>query len=327
MNDYNVYNLNDALSKGDYTTAATIQKDIFNLNNAITSLDPTAAITKTNLNATQTDLLNKIGSATTAAAKDQIISQVKLNQDFTNLINNNPINLPNVDLTKVPGFENTTTTTSTTPTTPTTPAVAPTSMGAAHETVYGQTPGYDTLPKYPGTDTTTTPTTPATTPTTPSNLTNAILPTSMGAAVKPTVGGFINSAGNAIGNIIGGNIIGGITNDIVNTITGNEPPKPPTLPPKPPAHVDISKLTPVTGGLPANLPGANTGTTTGGLPSTGGTTTGTGTNTSTNPTQTGPGGLPSTNTGTTTTTPPAKVDVSKLKPVTDTAYLHSLGIA
>jgi hypothetical protein len=308
---YSQYQLTDAIKNGDYTAAAKYQSQFENYNNQIAKVDQSAVVGHTLTN-DQIKLLDQINATTDPTAQAKLIAQANSNAGFQSIKNSTPD-------TTVPGPTGSVTQP------PASTPIAPTSMGAAVTPTSGTS--YDTLPKLPANgvpSTDTTSTTPSTTPTPTPPTSNAILPTAMGAAVTPTVGGFVDKLTNSVGNIIEKGTIG----TIANNITGNTPstPKTPTLPPKPPSHVDVSTLTPVTGGLPTNLPGSTTGnttgTTTGGLPSTGGTTT----NTGTTPTQTGTGGLTSGTTSTTPTAPPAKVDVSTLKPVTDTAYLHSLGI-
>jgi len=324
--DYAQYQTLQSIQQGDYTAAAKYQQDFNAANTAIAKIDQTAEVGH-DLSNQQIDLLNKIATTTDPTLKNQLISQAKLNQGFTDIAKSPPIVAPVVNPT--------------TPTTPTKPVAPPPVIDTRPPPPPAPTElphamgSYSDLPKLPdtgvpstGTTDTTSTTTPTTTDTTTPTTTptsSSILPTSMGAAVTPTIGStFLNNLTNTVGNVIKGGVVGTLTNDILGNNTGTSTqPKTPTLPPKPPSHVDVSTLTPVTGGLPANLPGKTTGTTTtGGLPTTGGTTT----NTGTTPTQTGTGGLPSGTTGTTPTTPPAKVDVSTLKPVTDTAYLHSLGI-
>jgi hypothetical protein len=159
------------------------------------------------------------------------------------------------------------------------------------------------------------PTPPApTTPTTPS--------------VTPNIGNYLT---NVVPKVLENVTKGVVTNQVINAILGNDPQRP-SLPtkPRPPSKVDVSTLKPFTGDLPSNVTASVTPEKkdpktltpfTGGLPTTGGTTT-----TPTTPntsTQTPTGGLQSNQ----TQTPPTKVDVSKLTPVTDMNWLKSLGIA
>jgi len=163
---------------------------------------------------------------------------------------------------------------------------------------------------------------------------------STGTGTGTTTGGTASNIGNYLTNV-GSNLLGNVTkgvvtNEILNAILGNDPQRP-SLPtkPRPPSKVDVSTLRPFSGNLPSNVtasvtPEKKDPTTltplTGGLPTTGGTTTPTTTPTTptTNTTtQTPTGGLQSNQ----TQTPPTKVDVSKLTPVTDTNWLKSLGIA
>jgi hypothetical protein len=133
-----------------------------------------------------------------------------------------------------------------------------------------------------------------------------------------------NNLVNTFGNAIKQGTVGTLTGNLINSITG-QPTQQPTQRPTvrvPPKKVDVSTLTPFTGQLPPQL----TGTTT---PTSGtGTTTPTGglgqtTNTTQTPTQTTNSGLTST---TQPKTPPQKVDVSTLKPVTDMNWLKSIGL-
>jgi hypothetical protein len=162
------------------------------------------------------------------------------------------------------------------------------------------------------------PTPPApTTPTTPS--------------VGPSVGNYLT---NVVPKVLENVTKGVVTDKVINAILGNDPQRP-SLPtkPRPPSKVDVSTLRPFSGNLPSNVtagvtPVKKDPTTltplTGGLPTTGGTTPTTPTTPTTNTTtQTPTGGLQSNQ----TQTPPTKVDVSKLTPVTDTNWLKSLGIA
>jgi hypothetical protein len=113
------------------------------------------------------------------------------------------------------------------------------------------------------------------------------------------------------GNILENALIGAGTNAVINEILNNEPPRrPPINRPRPPSKVDVNTLRPFTGTLPSGI--APT-TPTGGLP----------TNTTQPPTQNTNSGLTST---TQPQTPPTKVDVSTLTPVTDMNWLKSLGI-
>jgi hypothetical protein len=159
-----------------------------------------------------------------------------------------------------------------------------------------------------------TPPTP-TTPTTPS--------------VNPNIGNYLT---NVVPKVLENVTKGVVADKVINAILGNDPQRP-SLPnkPRPPSKVDVSTLKPFSGDLPSNVTASVTPEKkdpktltpfTGALPTTGGTTTPT-TPTTNTTTQTPTGGLQSNQ----TQTPPTKVDVSKLTPVTDTNWLKSLGIA
>ena len=149
---------------------------------------------------------------------------------------------------------------------------------------------------------------------------------------------------NAVTNLIKQGTAGAITSQIMGGGSGTPTPRPTTPVPstKPPAHVDISLLKPVT--KPANIPTTTPTTPTGGLTQTTTPTTTTpttttpitqqpttgGLNVATTPTntatQTPISGLQST-TPSTASTAPTKVDVSTLTPVTDPTKLKTLGLA
>jgi hypothetical protein len=189
-------------------------------------------------------------------------------------------------------------------------------------------PGYADLPTLPE-EGIGQPAPPApTTPTTP--------PSGSGSS---TIGNIVSGVGNVAGNILENALIGAGTNAVVNEILGNEPPRrPPINRPRPPAKADVSTLRPYTGSM-FGQPTTPTTPPAGGLPTTPpakvdpltltpytgslsflGQTTTPPTNTTT---QTPSGGLQSNQ----TQTPPTKVDVSRLTPVSDTNLLKSLGIA
>jgi hypothetical protein len=224
--DYTNYQLSDALSKGDWSSATKYFTDLNNYNNALVSYDPKAITVAPDLSTSQVDLLKQMSSATDDTVKNQLYSQAT--QAFAD------INAP-----------------STTPNTPTAPTTGTT-------TGTGTTVNpYDQLPKLPDTGIPTTPTTPTgITPTTPTT------PTTPPSAIG-TLG---NNLVNAFGNAIKGGVVSNLTGQVINAITGqptqNQPTQKPTVK-VPPKKVDVSTLRPFTGQLPAQL--AGTTTPTGGL--------------------------------------------------------------
>jgi hypothetical protein len=295
--DYANYAMTESVFKGDFVKASDYLKEYNTANATIAKLDPTAMVGH-DLGNEQLAMLDKIASTTDEATRQQLISQAKLDPVFAEIMNS-----PLPDYTKIE------------PVKPSTPSTG-TGTGTS-------TNPYDNLPTLPeggiGQPTPPTPTTPTTPPTgtgTGSTISN------IGADVEQYL---TNVVPKALGNITKG-VIG---NEVINAILGNDPQRP-SLPtkPRPPSKVDVSTLRPFSGNLPSNVtanvtPEKKDPTTltpfTGGLPTTGGATTPT-TNTTT---QTPTGGLQSNQ----TQTPPTKVDVSRLTPVTDTNWLKSLGIA
>jgi hypothetical protein len=295
--DYSNFQMADALSKGDYTNATKYYTDLNNYNQAILKVEPNTTVTTPSLTASQNTFLQDFSKATDQAVKDQLTSQAsQLFADYKAPI----------------------TTDTTAPTTPTTGTGTGTSTNP-----------YENLPTLPegGIGQPTPPAPPTGTGTTTGT-------GSTTSNIGANLGNYLtNVAPKVLGNITKG-VIG---NEVINAILGNDPQRP-SLPtkPRPPSKVDVSTLRPFSGNLPSNVTANVTPEKkdpktltplTGGLPTTGGTTTPT-TTTPTTPTtntttQTPTGGLQSNQ----TQTPPTKVDVSKLTPVTDTNWLKSLGIA
>lgn len=293
--DYSNFQMADALSKGDYTNATKYYTDLNNYNQAILKVEPNTTVTTPNLTTQQNTFLQDFSKATDQAVKDQLTSQAsQLFADYKAPI----------------------TTDTTAPTTPTTGTGTGTSTNP-----------YENLPTLPegGIGQ---PTPPA-----PPTGTTGTGTTTGGTNTASNIGNYLTNVGsNVLGNITKG-VIG---NEVINAILGNDPQRP-SIPTKarPPSKVDVSTLRPFSGNLPSNVtanvtPEKKDPTTltpfTGALPTTGGTTTTptTPTTPTTNTTtQTPTGGLQSNQ----TQTPPTKVDVSKLTPVTDTNWLKSLGIA
>jgi hypothetical protein len=324
------FKMTDAIAKGDFTEASKFYNELETYNKQILSLDPNAIAVAPSLDLNSQNLLKDIYSATDETLKNQLISQANLNQQFTDIRTNAPpIVTPTTPAeTEIPA---TVEPTPTQPTIPETPApVQPTPVTpVVPETPItdDRAPGYADLPTLPeggiGQPTPSVPAAPTTPITTP--------PSGTGSNI---VNNIIGGAGNMLENAL----VGGATNAIVNEILGNEPPKRPTInKPRPPAKADVGTLRPYTG----SLFGESTTPTTpvGGVPTTPaskvdpalltpytgslsflGQTTTPPTNTTT---QTPSGGLQSNQ----TQTPPTKVDVSRLTPVTDTNLLKSLGIA
>ena len=295
--DYSNFQMADALSKGDYDSATKYFTDLNNYNQAILSVEPNTTVTTPSLTPQQNTFLQEFASATDQAVKEQLTSQAsQLFADYKAPIS-------------------TDTTVPTTPTTPTETTPTP----PTDTTTGTSTNPYDQLPKLPE-DGIGQPTPPA-----PSTGTGTT-----GTSTTPSTGSnLVNYLTNVGSNVLGNITKGVVTNQVVNAILGNDPERP-SLPtkPRPPSKVDVSTLKPFTGNLPSNVTAGVTPTQTdptkltpiGGLPTTGGATTTP--TTPTNTTQTPTGGLQSTQ----TQTPPNKVDVSKLTPVTDMNWLKSLGI-
>jgi len=306
--DYANYAMSESVFKGDFVKASDYLKEYNDANANIAKLDPNALVGH-DLGNEQLDMLSKIASTTDEATRQQLISQAKLDPVFAEIMNS-----PLPDYTQIEAIK---------------PSV-PTDTGATTGTGTSTNP-YENLPTLPegGIGQ---PTPPA--PTTPPTGTTGTGTGSTISNIGADVGQYLtNVVPKALENITKG-VIG---NQVINAILGNDPQRP-SLPtkPRPPSKVDVSTLTPFSGNLPSNVtanvtPEKKDPTTltplTGGLPTTGGTTTPTTTPTTpptTNTTtQTPTGGLQSNQ----TQTPPTKVDVSKLTPVTDTNWLKSLGIA
>jgi hypothetical protein len=319
-----------AIAQGNFTEASKFYNELENINKSLLEIDPNAIIASPSIDLSSQTLLKDIYSTSDETLKNQLIAQANLNQQFNDIKANAPVLTPVTPT--VPETPATVEPTPTEPTIPETPApVQPTPVTpVVPETPItdDRAPGYADLPTLPeggiGQPTPSVPTTPTTPTTTP--------PSGTGSNI---VNNIIGGAGNMLENAL----IGGATNTIVNEILGNEPPKRPTInKPRPPTKADVGTLRPYTG----SLFGESTTTPTtpvGGLPTTPpakvdpsslipytgslsflGQTTTPPTNTTT---QTPSGGLQSTQ----TQTPPTKVDVSRLTPVTDTNLLKSLGIA
>jgi len=306
--DYANYAMTESVFKGDFVKASDYLKEYNDANANIAKLDQTAMVGH-DLGNEQLDMLSKIASTTDEATRQQLISQAKLDPVFAEIMNS-----PLPDYTQIEAIK---------------PSV-PTDTGTTTGTGTSTNP-YENLPTLPegGIGQ---PTPPA--PTTPPTGTTGTGTGSTISNIGADVGQYLtNVVPKALENITKG-VIG---SEVINAILGNDPQRP-SLPtkPRPPSKVDVSTLRPFSGNLPSNVtagvtPVKKDPTTltplTGGLPTTGGTTTPT-TTTPTTPTtntttQTPTGGLQSNQ----TQTPPTKVDVSRLTPVTDTNWLKSLGIA
>ena len=287
LSDYDQARLTSAITAGDFSTAADIQAEIDSFNKSVEG-NPYAIASQSSLSdPSQIDLLNKIKNAPDQATKDQLISQAKLNVYFQDMASNALAN-PSEYEKILPSIEE---------------------LLAKQNAINN--------PPTPPTGTGTT-------------------------GTASNVGNYLTNVGS---NLLGNITQGVVTNNILNAILGNDPERP-SIPTKarPPSKVDVSTLTPFTGNLPSNVTAnvtpekkdpTNLTPFTGGLPTTGGTTPTTPTppTTPTTPpttppttnttTQTPTGGLQSNQ----TQTPPTKVDVSRLTPVTDINRLKSLGIA
>ena len=317
--------MNNAIAQGDFIEASKFYNELEAINKNLLEIDPSAITVKPSIDLNSQNLLRDIYSASDETLKNQLIAQANLNQQFNDIRTQVPISTP------------------VTPTVPETPAPTqptpeqPSIVDAVAETPtpteptptqppVQPTPTQPTIPVTPVQPTPVTPVVPETPPTDDRAPGYADLPTlpegGIGQPAPPapttpitppsgsnTIGNIIGGVGNAAGNVLQNALIGAGTNAIVNEILGNEPPRrpPPVNKPRPPSKVDVSTLTPFTGTLPSGL------APTGGLP----------TNTTQTPTQTPNSGLTST---TQPKTPPTKVDVSTLTPVTDTNWLKSLGI-
>jgi tetratricopeptide (TPR) repeat protein len=287
------FKMTEAIARGNFTEASNFYNELENFNKDILELNPNAITVSPSIDVNSQTLLKDIYSATDETLKNQLIDQANLNQQFNDIRTNAPVITP------------------TPPTVPETPApVQPTPVTpVVPETpaTDDRAPGYGDLPTLPeGGIGQPAPSVP-TTPTTPSTGTGSnIVDNIIGGA-----GNILENAVNKVPTVIENALIGGATNAVVNEILGNKPPTRPTInKPRPPAKVDVSTLRPFTGTLPSGI--APT-VPTGGLP----------TNTTQPPTQTPNSGLTST---TQPQTPPTKVDVSTLTPVTDMNWLKSLGI-
>jgi len=297
--DYKQYQAAQAWESKDYDAAAKYYNEYKAINQNILDVNPNVQ-SKPIFNDAQVNIFDQLAKTSDQAQKDTLYSQASL-MDTSNF-------------------------------------VAPVNQAVPE---YSQNPGYKDLPKYPGTDTGTTPST------TPSTSTGTSTGTSSGPG--STGSGLINNIGNTLGNIAQGQLTSNLVNQILgNNTSGSGSGTRPTvnpIRPKPAAKVDVSTLKPFAGTLPdGTVVSAPTTTpttpvttpttpvttpttpvTTPTTPTAPVTTGGLGavTNTTQAPTQTTNSGLTST---TQTKTPPTKVDVSTLRPVTDTNYLKSLGL-
>ena len=331
-----------AIAQGDFIEASKFYNELENINKGLLEIDPNATITTPSINTSSQGLLKDIFSTSDETLKNQLIAQANLNQQFNDIRTNAPVitpTPPTVPETPAPVEPTPVEPTpeqpsivdavaeAPTPTepTPTQPPVEPTPIQpnipetpapvvpTPQPPIVPETPvtddrapGYADLPTLPeegiGQPAPPAPTTP-TTPTTP--------PSGSGSS---TIGNIVSGVGNVAGNILENALIGAGTNAVVNEILGNEPPRrPPINRPRPPAKVDVNTLRPFTGTLPSGIAPTAPSAPTGGLP----------TNTTQPPTQNTNSGLTST---TQPQTPPTKVDVSTLTPVTDMNWLKSLGI-
>ena len=351
------FKMTEAIARGNFTEASKFYNDLENFNKTVLEIDPNAITVPPSIDVNSQTLLKDIYSASDETLKSQLIAQANLNQQFNDIRTNAPV-LPTPTVPETPTPTEPTVPETTTPTEPTLPEtpepvepapVEPTipEIPAPVEptpqppvvpetpTTDDRAPGYGDLPTLPeGGIGQPTPSVP-TTPTTPSTGTGSnIIDNIIGGA-----GNILENAVNKVPTVIENALIGGATNAVVNEILGNKPPTRPTInKPRPPAKVDVGTLRPYTGSLFGETTTTPT-TPVGGLPTTPpakvdpstlipytgslsflGQTTTPPTNTTT---QTPSGGLQSTQ----TQTPPTKVDVSRLTPVTDTNLLKSLGIA
>jgi len=321
------FRMTSAIAQGDFTEASKFYNEFEGINKHLLDIDPNAIIVAPSIDLNSQTLLRDIYSASDETLKNQLIAQANLNQQFNNIKANAPVTPAPVQPTPESPSIVDAVTEAPTPTqpTPTQPPIQPTPVQPTipetpapvvptpQPPVVPQTPvtddrapSYADLPTLPeegiGQPTPSVPTTP-TTPTTP--------PSGTGSS---TIGNIVSGVGNVAGNILENALIGAGTNAIVNEILGNEPPTRPTInKPRPPSKVDVNTLRPFTGTLPSGIAPTTPTTPTGGLP----------TNTTQPPTQNTNSGLTST---TQPQTPPTKVDVSTLTPVTDMNWLKSLGI-
>ena len=357
------FKMTSAIARGDFAEASKFYNDLENFNKGLLDIDSNAITVAPSIDLNSQNLLKDIFSTSDETLKNQLIAQANLNQQFNDIRTNAPVITPTpptvpetpapveptpveptpeqpsivdavaeaptpTEPTPTPPVEPT----PVQPTVPETPApVVPTPQPPiVPETPVtdDRAPGYADLPTLPE-EGIGQPAPPApTTPTTP--------PSGSGSS---TIGNIVSGVGNVAGNILENALIGAGTNAVVNEILGNEPPRrPPINRPRPPAKADVSTLRPYTGSM-FGQPTTPTTPPAGGLPTTPpakvdpltltpytgslsflGQTTTPPTNTTT---QTPSGGLQSNQ----TQTPPTKVDVSRLTPVSDTNLLKSLGIA
>lgn len=316
------FRMTSAIAQGDFTEASKFYNEFEGINKHLLDIDPNAITVAPSIDLNSQTLLRDIYSASDEALKNQLIAQANLNQQFNNIKANAPVAPAPVQPTPETPSIIDAVTEAPTPTqpTPTQPPVQPTPVQPTipeapapvvptpQPPVVPQTPvtddrapGYADLPTLPeegiGQPTPPAPTTPTTPP-----------------SGSSTIGNIVSGVGNVAGNILENALIGAGTNAVVNEILGNEPPTRPTInKPRPPSKVDVNTLRPFTGTLPSGIAPTTPTTPTGGLP----------TNTTQPPTQNTNSGLTST---TQPQTPPTKVDVSTLTPVTDMNWLKSLGI-
>jgi len=322
------FRMTSAIAQGDFTEASKFYNEFENINKHLLSIDPNAIIATPSININSQNLLKDIYSASNETLKNQLIAQANLNQQFNDIRTNVP---PPIVIPTTPTVPETPTPVQPTPEapsvvdavteapaptqpTPTQPPTQPTVpetpapvVPAPQPPVVPETPvtddrapGYTDLPTLPEEGIGQ----PAPTPTTPTTPPSG----------SSTIGNIIGGVGNVAGNVLENALIGAGTNAVVNEILGNQPPTRPTINrPRPPSKVDVNTLRPFTGTLPSGIAPTTPTTPTGGLP----------TNTTQPPTQNTNSGLTST---TQPQTPPTKVDVSTLTPVTDMNWLKSLGI-
>ena len=334
------FKMTEEIAKGNFTEASNFYKELENFNKDILELDPNAITVTPSIDVNAQTLLKDIYSTSDETLKNQLIAQANLNQQFNDIRTNAPVITPTPPT--VPETPAPIEPTPVEPTIPETPApVQPTPVTPVvpeAPITDDRAPGYGDLPTLPeggiGQPTPSVPTT-TTPPTTPSTGTGSnIIDNVIGGA-----GNLLENAINKAPTVIENALIGGATNAVVNEILDNKPPTRPTITKtRPPAKADVGTLRPYTGSLFGETTTTPT-TPVGGLPTTPaskvdpstltpytgslsflGQTTTPPTNTTT---QTPSGGLQSNQ----TQTPPTKVDVSRLTPVTDINMLKSLGIA